>query len=202
MTLEVEIQYFAPISVYKILYNCSHIEFNIYERHKKTSFRNRTLIAGSNGVIALSVPLVGGRDQKISPRDIRIDNSKSWRSRHWKSIQSAYNRSPWFEHYQPEIAELYRKRFDFLLDWNLACFAWMADKLELPLEMGFSEPSKFSGIPKERLVLTDQVLPKNFQNFSAVRYRQVFEDKLGFLPNLSILDLLFCEGKAACKLLA
>ncbi len=165
------------------------------------SFRNRTLIAGSNGIIALSVPLVGGRDQKIPPRDIRIDNSRNWRSQHWKSIQSAYSRSPWFEFYQQEIAGLYQKPVDFLTDWNLNCFMWMTKKLELPVEISFSTQEPRVDPPGDRLVLTDQVLPKNYHEFSAGRYRQVFEEKLGFLPNLSILDLLFCTGKRGLVLL-
>ncbi len=96
------------------------------------SFRNRCQIAGAEGVLDLSIPVVNGRDQKALIRDVRIADSLPWQANHWKTIVSCYNRSPWFSFYQDELEALYRKPFDFLLDWNLECLDWALRVLECP----------------------------------------------------------------------
>jgi hypothetical protein len=88
------------------------------------SFRNRCQIVGAEGVIDLSIPLVRGRDQKALMKDVRISSAQPWQSQHWKTIVSCYSRSPWFEFYRDELEGLYRKQWNFLLDWNLVCFEW------------------------------------------------------------------------------
>jgi hypothetical protein len=165
------------------------------------SFRNRTLLVGSNGTITLSVPIEQGRNQKKPMRDIRISNRDKWQMQHWKSMVSGYNRSPWFDFYSDELARLYERPFTFLLDWNLACFGWSIQKLELGLESSLSNGYHKNYPPEEYIDWRGKVLPKNYQDFRPIRYRQVFEERTGFLPNLSILDLLFCEGKNALNLL-
>jgi hypothetical protein len=165
------------------------------------SFRNRSLIAGANGIISLSIPLLDGRDQKMKIRDVRIDNRKKWQSQHWKSIESSYNRSPWFEHYRDGLTTLYGQKTEFLFDWNLRCFEWTLEKLGMDVSTSLTE--SFSKYPdlSSQIDRRNQILPKNYFLSDPVRYRQVFEERLGFLPNLSILDLLFCEGKNAETLL-
>jgi hypothetical protein len=203
MTLITDIQYFPSVVLYKILYKYSNIIFNQYDWHKKTSFRNRTRIAGANGIIGLSIPLIYGRDQKRPASEVRIDNSKKWQSQHWKSIQSCYNRSPWFEYYRQEVYQLYQVPYDLLTDWNLACFEWTVKKLNISLDISLSESRGDMDKNKDQaLDLTNKLLPKNYKQFGELRYHQVFEERLGFIPNLSILDLLFCEGKRAAELLA
>jgi len=134
-------------------------------------------------------------------KEVRISNSKKWQLEHWKSIVSCYNKSPWFEFYKDELAELYEKPFDFLLDWDLACFEWSIQKLGLQIEISFTE--KFIDQYGEDVAdFRDKIMPKNYKGFEAGQYHQVFENKIGFMPNLSILDLLFCEGKRAKGLLS
>jgi len=163
------------------------------------SFRNRCMIAGANGIISLSVPLQEGRNQKTMIKDVRIAGLQ-WQAQHWKSIMTSYNKSPWFEFYKDELKLLYSKSFHFLLDWNIACFEWSAQKLKLPLTFSLTDNLQ-NNQQNETEDFRNKVLPKNYLSFDAVRYRQVFEDKIGFLPNLSVLDLLFCEGKNAIALL-
>jgi hypothetical protein len=200
MNLISDLQYFPSVIFYKISYLESHIVFDQYEYYQKMSFRNRALIAGANGIIILSVPLEEGRDQKRIMKEVRIANREKWQSQHWKSIQSAYNRSPWFEYYRDELSALYQKTFEFLLDWNLACFEWSLQKMELDLNFGLNDSYQPQYDPAVYIDWRNKILPKNYRQFGAVKYRQVFEEKLGFLPNLSILDLLFCEGKGAKNL--
>jgi hypothetical protein len=165
------------------------------------SFRNRCLIAGANGIISLSVPLQHGRNQQSQMNEVRIARSEDWQARHWKSIQSAYNRSPFFDHYRDELESLFQLKFELLMDWDLECLKWTKEKLRWPAEIRLTERREPGSETELWQDLRNKVLPKNHQDFTPVKYRQVFEEKTGFLPNLSILDLLFNLGKQAGNLL-
>ena len=197
MVLIIDIQYFPSVIYYKTLYNITNISFEQYEISRKMSFRNRCLIAGANGIITLSVPMMEGRDRKRIMKDIRVDNSRAWQSQHFKSIVSAYGRSPWFGHYVDALQELYRRPYIYLLDWNLACFEWTIRQLDLSLNISLTERYIPTSQSYGQIDRRNQYIPKNYLDWEPVRYSQVFQEKHGFLPNLSILDLIFCEGKNA-----
>ena len=208
MNLIIDIQYFAPFSYYKISYNSSNIVFEQYESWQKMSFRNRCRIAGAEGVIDLSIPLAGGRDQKTLMKEVRIAEGKGWRDRHWKTILSCYSRSPWFDHYRDELDSLYRRPAKFLLDWNLLCFEWSIQALGMirPVELTRGYQKVYA--PEEGVDWRGKIRPGGVGaagqraegDLPAVpRYRQVFEERTGFIPDLSILDLLFCEGSEAIR---
>jgi hypothetical protein len=195
-----ELQYFPPITFFSTLYKETYIYLDIYEIYRKMSFRNRCLIAGAQHVVSLSVPLQEGRNQQLPMKDVLIAQAENWRARHFKSIQSAYNRSPFFEHYRDELASIFEKRSDYLVEWNLHCLTWMIEKLDWRVEVRLTE----SAIPFGAGEMDDrrnQVLPKNYNQWNPVKYRQVFEERTGFIPNLSILDLLFNAGPEAGELL-
>jgi hypothetical protein len=165
------------------------------------SFRNRCLIAGAQGIISLSVPLQKGRNQQLSMNEVRISDTEIWQSRHFKSIRSAYNRSPFFDFYQDELAAIFQRPFELLVDWNLCCLEWVKEKLAWHAGIRFTE----TAIPYQSHDITDlrnRVLPKNFMEWTPVKYRQVFEERTGFFPNLSILDLLFNCGPQSLELLS
>jgi hypothetical protein len=215
MNLIIDIQYFPSVILYKNLYKFSNIVFDQYETYQKMGFRNRCQIAGAQGVVDLSVPLVGGRGQKTLVRDVRISDRKPWAAQHWKTIVSCYNRSPWFDHYRDELEGLYRRRFDYLLDWDLACFEWSVRVLGLAIPAGLTEGWVRDYGPAEGVDWRGKLRPRDREGGYRgeemgeggrpagtaggvrVRYRQVFEERTGFIPNLSILDLLFCEGRNA-----
>ena len=201
MNLLIEYQYFPSVILFNTSFNFSNIVFEQYEFYQKMGFRNRCRIAGANGVIDLSIPLENGRDQKAFIRDVKIAGSHRWQAAHWKSILSCYNRSPWFEFYRDSLEKLYRRPFVFLVDWDLECFEWALESMEIKPGISFTET--FRPVYEE-IAWKDwrnKIRPGNLEELPAVKYRQVFEDRLGFLPNLSILDLLFCEGKRARQLL-
>jgi WbqC-like protein family len=201
MILITEFQYFPSVILYKKLNNFSNIVFEQYEYYQKMTFRNRCRVAGAEGSIDLSIPLEKGRDQRSPIKDVRIANSRKWQAEHWKTLLSCYSRSPWFEFYRDELEGLYRRPVSFLMDWNLACFEWSIHVLELPLKIGFTEAWQKT-YPEEGWVdWRGKILPKELA-ISGLVYRQVFEERTGFLPGLSILDLLFCEGKNTRRLLA
>jgi hypothetical protein len=201
MELIIESHYFSPLIFYKNSFDFTNIKFEQYESFQKMSFRNRCVIAGANGKIILSIPLQNGREQKTLMKDVKISVAQRWQKDHWKTIESCYNKSPWFEFYKVELQELYSAPFTFLLDWNLACFEWSIHKLNMT--KNYSLTTGFIKNYDENFDdWRSKISPKNYENFEPVKYRQVFEERIDFSPNLSILDLLFCEGKNARELLA
>lgn len=198
-----ESQYFAPVIAYKSLIKCSYIEIEQYEHWQKMSFRNRCIIAGANGLLNLSIPLEGGRKSNKWIREIKIDNSRGWQMIHWRTLVSAYNRSPWFEFYKDELSIFYQTRYEFLWNWNLDILLWTLKKLGSQAEVGFTKSWQKEYPPDQYLDLRSQILPRNYLSFAddCPHYRQVFEERLGFFPNLSIIDLLFCEGPNTVYLL-
>ena len=204
MKLIVDCQYFAPVILWRISTDLKHIVFDPYDRYQKMSFRNRTVVLGSNGPILLSVPLVDGREQRRPMKEVRIANDAPWQSQHFKTLKSCYNRSPWFQFFEHELAELYERKFEWLLDWNLACWQWAAAKMDGDFTMELSTGYHENYDPADWLDLRNKLLPQTInQAFpDPVKYTQVFEDRLGFIPNCSVLDLIFCEGKNARQLLS
>jgi hypothetical protein len=195
-----DLQYFPSIIWYKNSNNLSNIIFEQYEFYQKMSFRNRCQVAGSQGRIDLSIPLEKGRDQKTLMKNVRIAGAHRWQDQHWRTLLACYSRSPWFEFYRDELGELYRKPFQFLLDWNLACFEWTGRVLALSATVGFTEAYRPVYEERDWLDGRGQLLPRNIRDtdrWPPVVYRQVFGEITGFIPNLSILDLLFCEGQRA-----
>ncbi|MGE7777345.1 WbqC family protein [Chitinophaga sp. NPDC101104] len=199
--LLIESQYFPPISFYKTLIECEKVRFERMEHYQKVSFRNRCYIAGPNGMILLSVPLVKGKNQRTVMKDVRISNLEPWQQLHWKTLTSAYRRSPWFEYFEPELEMLYEKEFEYLLDWNLACFEFANRALGFaPLVEMTDAFEKDYNNDTTILDFRDKMVPGQVPE-NPVEYTQVFGERTGFLPNLSILDLLFCEGKRGLELL-
>jgi hypothetical protein len=196
-----ELQYFPPVSFFSTLYKETYFYLDLYEIYRKMSFRNRCMIAGAQGIISLSVPLEQGRNQQLPMNEVRISNTEKWQSRHFKSICSAYNRSPFFDHFQDELEAVYRMPFERLTDWNMYCLEWVKEKLAWHTEIRFTDsviPYQSEGIRDVR----NLVLPKNYTAWQPVKYRQVFEERTGYFTNLSILDLLFNTGPRAGELLS
>ena len=203
MILLVESQYFSPVTLFKISIDFSNIKFDEYEAFRKMSFRNRCVVAGANGPVTLSVPLVDGREQRKPMNEVLIDNKKAWQVQHWRTIVSCYNRSPWFDFFGHELEEIYRQRVELLVDWNRACFEWVAGKIGVPAAVDSAAEKGATGTGLEYEDLRNKLLPRSIKNNfpKPVRYRQVFEERTGFIPHLSVLDLLFCEGKNARRIL-
>ena len=170
---------------------------------QKRSFLNRCVVAGANGPIILSVPLEKGRMQHTVIKDLRISNEEKWQQQHWKSLLSCYNGSPWFLHYRDELADLYRKPFVFLLDWNLQCLDWSLKKLGI--EVNIKSTSEYKNQYPDEGCLDKRNSTQSKSGLQMekpiIQYRQVFEEKTGFIPGLSILDLLFCAGARSARML-
>jgi hypothetical protein len=215
MNLIIDSQYFPPIIYYKISYDSTNIIFEQCETYQKMSFRNRCQLAGAQGRVDLSIPLAGGRDQKTLMKEVRIVADRSWQVRHWRTIVSCYNRSPWFDYYRDGLETLFRQRANFLLDWNMRCFEWSLGVLGMARPVGLTDRYLAAYGPGEGADWRGKIMPGNRAEGGqgddgqagemagsgpgAPRYHQVFEERIGFIPNLSILDLLSCEGKEAIR---
>ncbi|PSL32138.1 WbqC family protein [Chitinophaga ginsengisoli] len=202
-TLLIESQYFPNISFYKTLINHDILLIERYEHYQKVSFRNRCYIAGPNGSILLSVPLARGKNQRTVMKDVRISNDEKWQALHWKTLVSAYRRSPWFEYYEDELGRLFTREVTYLLDWNLMCLEWANKIIGITTPVIFTD--EYHKIYEAGKDITDardtmQPSPKEVDE-DTVRYTQVFQERTGFLPDMSILDLIFCEGKRSIELL-
>lgn len=197
----VENQYFGTVNYINTLFQFSNVEIEQYETWQKMSFRNRCVVAGSNGLVHLSVPLEKGRSQKGLIRDVRISHSDNWQTRHLRTIESCYNRAPFFEFYQDAVWKLLEKKEVFLFDMNLGILEWLKTVVKIPATISLTDTYQKT-LPENILDLRNHSIPKNYQEEPVgFRYTQVFEDRIGFMPNLSILDLLFCSGPAAKSLL-
>jgi WbqC-like protein family len=188
-------QYLGSIIYYKTLYNSKYIQLEACEQHQKARFDNRCYIAGANGLISLSIPLKKGRNQKTLVTEVEIDNQQKWQIKHWRAIESSYMRSPWFEFYRDDLKAFYQKDYNYLFDWNKDLTLYILKKINW--EGTLSETSSYELNFSDKLDNRNKITPKNYLTFPPVKYPQVFEEKLGFLPNLSIIDLLCCCGKTA-----
>lgn len=183
----IELQHFGSIEFYSCLINASHVVFCPELPYQKSHHPNRTSLYGPNGRISLSIPLLGGRNQKRSFKDVQIADDGNWRRIHWRTIHDAYRKSPWFEEYGWQVEQLYQNPENFLMDWNLKTMEWAKKSIGLKLDiLADTEPnSDFS------LLL---MKPTALQQPSFPPYQQVFMERQGFIPNLSVLDLIFCTG--------
>lgn len=196
MILISDLQYFPSVIFFLELSKFSNCKFELYDTFQKTSFRNRCMVMGGNGPIQLSIPLLGGRTQKSLMKDIKVDNRERWKDRHWKTITSCYNKSPWFDFYRDELESLYLAHHNYLFDWNLNCIQWICDKMSINVSL--STTSDY----RKHYDIEEYVDRRNYWTPSTIhllqphpkRYPQVFEDRYGFVPNLSVLDYLFCNG--------
>lgn len=204
MNLLIEYQYFSPVILFKILYKFKHIVFEQYETYQKASFRNRMMIASPYAPVALSIPVLGGRNTRQPIHEVEISHREPWRDHHLKTLKNYYNRSPWFDHYLPELEEIYLGEPPRLLvEWNRACFSWACKQLSVPAIIAGTDTYRKTVDEKEWLDLRGKLTPSNYRETGQKNwpeppvYYQVFEEKTGFLPNLSVLDLIFCEGPRA-----
>jgi hypothetical protein len=202
MAVITELQYFAPVSAFKILKEQTDIVIEQCEMFQKASFRNRCIIFGTNGLISLTIPVAGGREQKVPIREVEIDYSTPWQKAHIRSLESAYNKSPFYHFYKEEIDRLLLSKEKYLFDLNFKIFEYLCKRLIINFVITFT--STFNLDFPNALDIRNSILPKNFQQNAEnwkPKYAQVFEEKAGFQPNLSILDLLFCEGPNATNLI-
>ena len=191
--------YLPPVSYFAVLLHAENVWLEACENYVKQSYRNRCRIATANGVETLSIPVESNSGQKNPIRDVRISTHGNWQLTHWRAITSAYMNSPFFEYYQDDFRPFYENKWTFLWDYN-------HELLTLILQLLNENPKIilweiYQDKSNEINDLREIIHPKKDPVFLSKSYYQVFENKFGFLPDLSIIDLLFNMGNEAVMML-
>lgn len=190
MTVLLSTTYFGPIQWYQKLYRADHVLIEHCESFQKQTYRNRCIIAAANGPQVLTVPV----ERENQEADIRISDHGNWRHQHWNALQSAYGDSPFFQYYEDDIRPFFEQRWERLLDFNEAIRKTLCELIDIHPQVAFTttyDPKP--AIPDFR----EAIRPKHpvpDPDFQPKAYYQVYQQRHGFLPNLSILDLLFNMG--------
>ena len=192
--------YLAPVQYFTKLASFNEIRIEAEENYPKQTYRNRCLIASANGIQALTVPVEKLEALKSPTRDIRVSNHGNWRHLHWNALVSAYNMSPFFEYYADDFRPFYEKKYEFLIDYNDALQYTICNLTDIHPDIKYTtkyEPlveNDFRNVIDPRHPIADET-------FTPAVYYQVFKEKHGFLPNLSIVDLLFNMGPESIVIL-
>jgi hypothetical protein len=196
--------YFAPVHYFTKLVQFKKGYLEQFENFTKQTYRNRCEILGANGPVSLIVPVVKGRGRKIKIKDLRISYDTEWQRNHWRTIFSAYNSSPFFEFYQDDIRPFFEQKRKYLFDLNGEIHETICDLLEMENNLVLTD--NFEKVPENTANFREAFSPKKQKafpdpDFQPQKYTQVFSEKLDFVPNLSILDLLFNEGPNSFNIL-
>jgi hypothetical protein len=223
MTTILSTTYCGPVQWYQKLYRSDMVLMECHETFQKQTYRNRCVIATTNGPQTLTVPVERGTSPFI--RDIRISNHGNWRHQHWHALMSAYNESPFFDYYQDDFRPFFEQQYNFLYDFNTEICQKVCELIDIQPNIRETTSYRSAGVQECRsadnsmasnpssliphpsslishpssnpIDLRSAINPKHPDedaDFVARRYYQVYERKHGFQPNLSILDLLFNMG--------
>jgi hypothetical protein len=197
--------YLPPVAWCSVAWQADQVALEACDHYQKGSLRNRCYIAGPNGIQRLSIPLVKGKNQQTPIRDVRISYDEAWQRLHWRSIRTAYGNAPFFEHYADQLSRFYEKPYSFLFDYNLDFLEFiLQEKLGWKGRFTLTGEYRTPGDPQEETDFRNAFAADGNDHpswFEPRRYAQVFMEKSGFIPNLSVLDLLFCCGKQAVDVL-
>ncbi len=185
--------YFPSISHYVAMVHASSITFETDDNYQKQTNRNRMYIYSANGTQLLNIPIKHSKTVHQKYRDVQLETAFNWQKQHFKSLEAAYRTSPFFEYFEDDIHPLFEKQHKFMLDLNFEIYEIVNSCLgiDLPYE---TTNEYFKDVPQTDL----RALANGKKDLSVFEpYAQVFDDKHGFINNLSILDLLFNEGRHA-----
>ena len=186
--------YFPSISHYAAMVQADSITFETEDNFQKQTNRNRMYIYSPNGTQLLNIPIKHSKEARQKTKEVKIEQDFNWQKQHFKSLEAAYRTSPFFEYFEDDILPVFQKKQTFLLDLNLEVFEIVNQCLGIKLP--FEKTAEYFQNSPDYIDYRTLANGKKDQT-SCEPYTQVFEDKHGFLNNLSILDLLFNEGRYA-----
>ena len=186
--------YFPSISHFVSIAKANIVTFEVEDNFQKQTNRNRMYIYSPNGIQLLNIPVKHNKERHQRIKEVKIENDFDWQKQHFKSLEAAYRTSPFFEYFEDDILPIFQKKQNYLMDLNMETMAIVSKCLRL--EFDYDETTEYFH------EVTDKVDHRNLINGKKDTsifepYTQVFGDKHGYLNNLSILDLLFNEGRYA-----
>ncbi|MFY8035631.1 MAG: WbqC family protein [Cyclobacteriaceae bacterium] len=197
----IESHYLPSIEYLCAIYRAEAIDIETHEHFVKQSFRNRCYINTSQGKQMLILP-VTNKHSKTPVHEIRIDHQQKWQNNHWRTIESAYRNAPFFEFYADELKQIIYDKHEYLITINLHLLSFCLRKLGLPIKVSQTQKYEMelnSSILdlRGRIIAKEDFLHRPF--YQPIAYQQVFGNN--FVPNLSFLDVLFCEGPNAIRII-
>jgi hypothetical protein len=188
--------YFPSISHFAAMVQSDKITFEMEDNFQKQTNRNRTYIYSPNGIQLLNIPIKHSNLSRQKTKDIKIEQAFDWQKQHFKSLEAAYRSSPFFEYFEDDLLPVFQKKYTFLMDLNFEALEITTKCLRMKLE--FDTTTEYFHEIENPEITDFRYLVNGKKDHSIFEpYTQVFDDKHGFLNNLSVLDLLFNEGKFA-----
>jgi hypothetical protein len=197
-TLYLTSAYLAPVAYYAKMYQYNKVRVERFDHYMKQTYRNRCVIAAADGPLALTIPTEKADDPKCLMRDVRISDHGNWRHIHWNALVAAYRHSPFFEYYADDFRPFYERKIEFLWDFNEQLRQTVCSLLDLHPTVLPTDEYRAQLQPDEadyrELIHPKRPFAELDASYHEAPYYQVFKDKHGFLPGLSIIDLLFNMG--------
>jgi hypothetical protein len=186
----IELHYLPSITYMRLFFQYDEVFVERHEHYQKRSYRNRAQILSAQGPQVLSVPLVKGKNQQQPITDVLISYDTPWHSQHWHAIQTAYGSAPFFIHYSEDIRDLLYRKMSTLFELNQSILTWLHAQVHAPTRINAT--SDYDKVLHGLVDMRECITPA--KNIATPDYPQVFTDRLGFVSNLSVLDLLMHLG--------
>ena len=199
MDIIIHPNYFPNIQQFTQILKAEKILFEVSDNYQKQTYRNRTYIYGANGKLGLFIPVIHTHKNRELYKDVKISYESDWMGLHLKSLQSAYRSSPYFEYFEDDFIKLYSEKEIFLSEFNIKCIHLITELLDVKLNHLKNE--SYNEYISGYIDLRDLSIARKEKEYATPKYIQVFESKHGYLPNLSILDILFSEGNNTTSLI-
>ena len=194
MNIVIHPSYFPSISHFVAIANAEKVTFEMDDNFQKQTNRNRAFIYSPNGIQLLNIPIKHSKDPHQKTKDVQLETAFDWQKQHFKSLEAAYRSSPFFEFFEDELLPIFQKKHTFLMDLNLQTMELVSKCLRLDFQ--YDETTEYFHTISDKTDFRALINGKK-DTSSFDSYTQVFGDKHGYLNNLSILDLLFNEGRYA-----
>lgn len=190
--------YLAPVQYYtKLLHHHGDMVYvEAFDHYVKQTYRNRCVITDANGPLALTIPTEKTSEGKCLMRDIRISDHGNWRHQHWNALETAYRHTPFFQYYEDDFHPFYEKKISYLYDFNMQLMQLVCELIGIEVSLSPTNQYKHNpdGMADFRTIISPKMPWQEDREFVPTEYYQVFKEKQGFLPNMSIVDLLFNMG--------
>lgn len=186
--------YFPPISNFSAIAKADSVVFEIEDNYQKQTNRNRTFIYSPNGIQMLNIPIKHSKEKHQKTKEVKLETAFDWQKQHFKSLEAAYRTSPFFEYFEDALLPIFTKKHTFLMDLNFETIEIVSKCLNMKLE--YEKTTEYFHEVSD--CLDFRYLANGKKDLSSFKpYTQVFGEKHGFINNLSVLDLLFNEGRFA-----